>query len=218
MPKLVILWPILKQSERPVILKTARIFNDHLSIFSRTFFDLFGHCRRSVTPRSKFLLRPQLMERIPFYDDTLLNDCNIADNFMFSCDIDLPRETPLMFRLVFRDDTMLNDSTIYARKLKPRPSHAASSRSLRRSKKYAPKSNTDSKKHAANLSPSTTGKSSWSIPLTPTSASGMMEKTEMCGSPQQPFNHACDLTAHVTFMPVPTNSLFVSSTPPHSCA
>ena len=101
---------------------------------------------------------------------------------------------------------------------KPRPSHAASSRSLRRSKKYAPKSNTGSKKRAANLSPPTTGKSSWSTPLTPTSASGMMEKTEMCGSPQQPFNHACDLTAHVTFMPVPTNSLFVSSTPPHSCA
>ena len=116
------------------------------------------------------------MERIPFYDDTLLNDCNIADNFMFSCDIDLPRETPLMFRIVFRDDTLLNDSTIYARKLKPRPSHAASSRSLRRSKKYAPKSNTGSKKRVANQSSSTTGKSSWSTPLTPTSASGMMEK------------------------------------------
>ncbi len=116
-----------------------------------------------------------------------------------------------MFRIVFRDDTLLNDSTIYARKLKPRPSHAASSRSLRHSKKYAPKSNTGSKKRVANQSPSTTGKSSWSTPLTPTSA-------EMCGSPQQPFNHACDLTAHVTFMPVPTNSLFVSSTPPHSCA
>jgi hypothetical protein len=71
-----------------------------------------------------------------------------------------------------------------------------------------------------NLLPSTTGKSLWSTPLMPTSASaGMMEKNGMCGSPQQPFTHACDLTAHETFMPVPTtHSLFASNTPPNSCA
>ena len=123
-----------------------------------------------------------------------------------------------MFRLVFRDDTLLNDSTIYARKLKPRPSHAASSRSLRRSKKYAPKSNTGSKKRVANQSPSTTGKSSWSTPLTPTSASGMMEKTEMCGSLQQPFYYRLRLTAHVTFMPVPATCTVFLSTPDRRCS
>ena len=71
-----------------------------------------------------------------------------------------------------------------------------------------------------NLLPSTTGKSLWSTPLMPKSASaGMMEKVGMCGSPHQPFTHACDLTAHETFMPVPTTHfLFASNSPPNSCA
>ena len=40
--------------------------------------------------------------------------------------------------------------------------------------------------------------------LTPTSSFlGMMEKTELCDSLQQPFYYRLRLTAHVTFMPAP---------------
>ena len=56
--------------------------------------------------------------------------------------------------------------------------------------------------------------------LTPTSSFlGMMEKTEMCGSLQQPFYHRLRFTAHVTFMPVPaTCTVLVSKKSPVSCA
>jgi hypothetical protein len=43
---------------------------------------------------------------------------------------------------------------------------------------------------------------------------GMMEKTEMCGSLQQPFHHRLPFTAHVTLMPVPaTCTVLVSKNP-----
>ena len=56
--------------------------------------------------------------------------------------------------------------------------------------------------------------------LTPTSSFlGMMEKTEMCGSLQQPFYYRLRFTAHVTFMPVPaTCTVLVSKKSPISCA
>ena len=56
--------------------------------------------------------------------------------------------------------------------------------------------------------------------LAPTSSFlGMMEKTEMCGSLQQPFYNRLRFTAHVTFMPVPATCIvLVSKKSPVSCA
>ena len=55
--------------------------------------------------------------------------------------------------------------------------------------------------------------------LVPTSSFlGMMEKTEMCGSLQQPFYYRLRFTAHVTFMPVPATCTVFVSNPDRRCS
>ena len=55
---------------------------------------------------------------------------------------------------------------------------------------------------------------------TPTSSFlGMMEKTGVCGSPQQPYYYRLRFTVHETFITVPvTCTVLVSKTSPNSCA
>jgi len=55
--------------------------------------------------------------------------------------------------------------------------------------------------------------------LAPTSSFlGMMEKTEMCGSLQQPFYYRLRFTAHETFMPVPATCTVFVPTPDRRCS
>ena len=55
--------------------------------------------------------------------------------------------------------------------------------------------------------------------LTPTSSFlGMMEKTEMCDSLQQPYYYRLRFTAHVTFMPVPATCTVLVSKKSPQCA